>query len=53
MNNFFRFGEKGSIRNAKATCLTLTMCGNFVIIGYSSGHIDRYIFIFKLNGKSI
>jgi len=37
-----RFGEKGSIRNAKATCLTLTMCGNFVIIGYSSGHIDRY-----------
>lgn len=24
-----------------ATCVTLTHCGNFVIIGYSTGHVDR------------
>lgn len=24
-----------------ATCLDLTHCGNFVVIGYSTGHIDR------------
>lgn len=25
-----------------ATCVDLTVCGNFVIIGYSSGHMDKY-----------
>lgn len=25
-----------------ATCLCLSHCGNFVIIGYSTGHVDRY-----------
>ena len=25
-----------------ASCLTLTACGNFVVIGYSSGHLDRF-----------
>lgn len=24
------------------TCLHLTHCGNFVIVGYSDGYIDRY-----------
>lgn len=24
-----------------ATCLCLSRCGNFVIVGYSTGHIDR------------
>ncbi|XP_034945888.1 WD repeat-containing protein 36 [Chelonus insularis] len=28
--------------NANVTALCLTQCGNFVIIGYSTGHIDRY-----------
>jgi len=26
----------------KASCLTLTACGNFVLVGYSSGHVDRF-----------
>ncbi|XP_044756628.1 WD repeat-containing protein 36 [Coccinella septempunctata] len=25
-----------------ATCLCMTRCGNFVIIGYSTGHVDRF-----------
>lgn len=25
-----------------ATCCDLTACGNFVLLGYSSGHVDRY-----------
>jgi U3 small nucleolar RNA-associated protein 21 len=28
--------------NAVATCLCITSCGNFVIIGYSSGHVDKF-----------
>lgn len=24
-----------------ATCLTISHCGNFVIVGYSTGHVDR------------
>lgn len=27
---------------AVASCLNLTHCGNFVIIGYSSGHVERF-----------
>jgi U3 small nucleolar RNA-associated protein 21 len=26
---------------AAATCLTLTACGNFVLVGYRSDHADR------------
>jgi len=37
-----RFRKTGGFKGAKATCIELTACGNFVIIGYSSGHIDRY-----------
>lgn len=25
-----------------ATCITISMCGNIVFIGYSSGHVDKY-----------
>ena len=25
-----------------ASCLTLTACGNFVVIGYTSGHLDKF-----------
>lgn len=28
--------------NVTATCLCLTQCGNFVVIGYNTGHIDRF-----------
>ncbi|TGZ53856.1 WD repeat-containing protein 36 [Temnothorax longispinosus] len=28
--------------NASATSLCLTRCGNFVVIGYSTGHVDRF-----------
>jgi hypothetical protein len=28
---------------AAATCLTITACGNFVLIGYRSDHADRCI----------
>ncbi|EFN69112.1 WD repeat-containing protein 36 [Camponotus floridanus] len=28
--------------NASATSLCLTRCGNFVVIGYNTGHIDRF-----------
>ncbi|KAK2587602.1 hypothetical protein KPH14_003729 [Odynerus spinipes] len=28
--------------NATATSLCLTKCGNFVVIGYNTGHVDRF-----------
>lgn len=31
-------GQKG----ISATCACLTHCGNFAVIGYSSGHVDKY-----------
>lgn len=37
-----RFKKDASLKNAKATCLCLSACGNFIIIGYSSGHVDRF-----------
>jgi hypothetical protein len=37
-----RFKEKPEWRGALATCLNLSMCGNFVFIGYSTGHVDKY-----------
>jgi len=37
-----RFKQDMSLRSAVATCLCLTACGNFVLLGYSSGHVDRF-----------
>ena len=37
-----RFKQEEELRTATATCLALTACGNFVLLGYSSGHIDRF-----------
>lgn len=34
--------SKNKVVKVTATCLCLTHCGNFVIVGYSSGHVDRY-----------
>merc|ERR1719204_186198 len=34
--------QDASLNNAEATALTLTACGNFVLIGYSTGHVDRF-----------
>lgn len=39
--NHKRFKEK-HFKGCFATCLDLTVCGNFVVIGYDSGHIDKY-----------
>ncbi|XP_045623535.2 WD repeat-containing protein 36 [Procambarus clarkii] len=36
-----RFKDK-NLHRAIATCVDLTVCGNFVIIGYDSGHMDKY-----------
>jgi len=37
-----RFKQEMELRNAVATCICLTSCGNFVLLGYSSGHVDRF-----------
>ncbi len=37
-----RFKEDRSLRDTCATCLCLSVCGNFVVIGYDSGHVDRF-----------
>lgn len=34
--------DVGGQREVNATCVYLTQCGNFVIVGYSSGHVDKY-----------
>ncbi|XP_050316209.1 WD repeat-containing protein 36 [Anthonomus grandis grandis] len=37
--------QKKNIKNGlevEATCLCLTNCGNFVVVGYSTGHLDRF-----------
>lgn len=36
-----RFRDK-TIRRVTGTCVELSICGNFVIIGYDSGHLDKY-----------
>lgn len=33
--------NKDSNIDVVATCICITNCGNFVIVGYSSGHADR------------
>ena len=37
----FCFVQEAHLKTAEATALTLTACGNFVLIGYSTGHVDR------------
>ncbi|KAG5882141.1 hypothetical protein JTB14_005970 [Gonioctena quinquepunctata] len=39
-----RFQKKNIDINLEvvATCLFLTHCGNFVVVGYSTGHVDRF-----------
>lgn len=45
-----RFNKKNKDVNLEvcATCVCITHCGNFVVIGYSTGHVDRFVgFVFK------
>ena len=35
------FRKDANLRSARATCVNLSVCGNFIMIGYSSGHVDR------------
>ena len=37
-----RFKLELELRVAAVTCLTLTASGNFELMGYSSGHVNRY-----------
>ena len=37
-----RFKEVANLRRTIATAVCMTACGNFVLIGYSSGHIDKF-----------
>lgn len=37
--------QKKNLKNeveVEATCLCLSRCGNFVVVGYSTGHVDRF-----------
>lgn len=36
-----RFEEK-EFQTATAKCVDISSCGNFCVIGYSSGHVDKY-----------
>lgn len=36
-----RFEEK-QFRSATAQCVDISSCGNFCVIGYSTGHVDKY-----------
>ncbi|XP_064607186.1 WD repeat-containing protein 36-like [Liolophura sinensis] len=37
-----RFETDPKLRTASATCVTISSCGNFALIGYSSGHVDMW-----------
>ncbi|VDM39838.1 unnamed protein product [Toxocara canis] len=37
-----RFKEDASLAMAKASALCVSACGNFVIVGYTTGHIDAF-----------
>jgi len=37
-----RFKEQQDLRESLATCLNLSICGNFVFVGYDSGHVDKF-----------
>lgn len=40
-----RFQKKNKDVNVEvsATCVCITHCGNFVVVGYSTGHVDRFV----------
>ncbi|XP_055956682.1 WD repeat-containing protein 36 [Patella vulgata] len=40
--NHERFETDPKYKNTTATAVNITSCGNFVLIGYSSGHVDKY-----------
>ncbi|XP_064624692.1 WD repeat-containing protein 36-like [Lineus longissimus] len=37
-----RFSQSREYNKVVARCVTITSCGNFGLIGYSSGHVDTY-----------
>ena len=37
-----RFKEDQKLRDTVATCVCLTACGNFVLVGYATGHVDKF-----------
>ncbi|XP_074642621.1 WD repeat-containing protein 36-like [Tubulanus polymorphus] len=37
-----RFVQEKSLRNTTALCTTISSCGNFCCVGYSSGHVDVF-----------
>ena len=39
---FFRFKDSKQYINACATCCDVSSCGNFAVIGYSTGHVDTF-----------
>lgn len=48
MNDFklfherFRKNHKARDERISATCLCMTHCGNFIIVGYTTGYVDRF-----------
>ncbi|KAE9416684.1 hypothetical protein Angca_009941 [Angiostrongylus cantonensis] len=36
------FGNNATLSDAVATAITLSPCGNFAFIGYSTGHVDQF-----------
>ncbi|GBM87862.1 WD repeat-containing protein 36, partial [Araneus ventricosus] len=30
------------LKNVEALCLSISTCGNFVVIGYNTGHLDKF-----------
>ena len=39
---FNRFKDNKQYINACATCCDVSSCGNFAVIGYSTGHVDTF-----------
>jgi len=39
---FLSKSNGSKLQTAYVTCVNLTSCGNFCLIGYNSGHVDRY-----------
>ncbi|XP_047099467.1 WD repeat-containing protein 36 [Schistocerca piceifrons] len=39
---FNNFKGDRSLSNSYATCVCITRCGNFAVVGMSSGHVDRF-----------
>nr|CAD7602515.1 unnamed protein product [Timema genevievae] len=38
----FSHSNKNNYGRVSATCICITHCGNFVVIGYTTGHVDRF-----------